>query len=92
MAKFCKYYDETIKDLKEGFWGYQYSIEYWSQDQNQRKICTGVVLSVSIEAAFEQVRDYYIDEEDEIIEIRIKEMSQGELGSNLVLEITDAVA
>lgn len=81
-----KYFDKEIKELRENFWGYSYRIIYWSDDMQEHRSCTGIVIAVSIEAAIDQVRKYYIDDKDDLIEIKVKEMEYGDLGSNLVLE------
>lgn len=86
----AKYYEEELKSLKEGFWAYQYFIDYWCNEENKYKCCSGIVLAVSLEAAIDQVRNYYIEDEDEISELYVKEMPYGELTSNLVFEINDA--
>lgn len=83
-----KYFDKELEVLRENFWGYRYRIIYWSDDGQERRACTGIVLAVSTEAAIDQIKECYLDEKDLLIEIHVAEMEDGELGKNLILELT----
>ena len=69
------------------YWMYNYKIQFYDNLDEKSCIKKGCVIATSTEDAFEKIKKYYIDKENELSNILIVEREFGEVNfSSLVIE------
>lgn len=65
-------------------WVYNYEIEYWSHELEQRIRDKGAVVGIDMDDCYEALKKYYLDAKDEFDMIKISAREDGDIVTQVI--------